>query len=151
MENTVFNPNNVFFAEENFENNESLFHFIAKKAKDLDYVQSEEECFQGLVERESQSTTAFQDSFAIPHCKSDTVKLPQLLFIKSSAIKWESLDGSDIEHSFALLIPSTGAKEHLKYLAQIARSLIDDNFRHEIKASASPKEAYNIIKEKLGV
>ena len=151
MENTVFNKENVFFTEDSFVNNEALFRYIAQKAIALDYVHSEEACFQGLMERESQSTTAFQDGFAIPHCKSDTVKAPQLMFIKTKAIAWESLDGSDIENSFAILIPSTGAKEHLRYLAQIARALIDDNFREALKNSSTTDEAYTIISEKLGV
>jgi len=131
----IFNENNIFIVEDNLEDKEQLFKLIANDAYKLGYVKSNEECFRGLLTRESQQTTGFQDGFAIPHCKDQTVQNPRLLIYKTSPIPWESLDGQAIVFSFVLLIPEESAKEHLRYLAKISKSLIDESFRQRLKAA----------------
>ncbi len=147
----IFSKENIFFPTESLENKQDLFKQIAHQAWELGYVEAEQACFEGLKEREEQQTTGFQEGFAIPHCKDQTVKSPKLLFFKTNPIPWDSLDGSDITNSFILLIPEQSAKEHLKYLSLIARSLIDTTFRQELKAATTSEMIYQLITEKLGV
>lgn len=150
MVKSIFQEKNILFTQESFQNKIVFFKYIAKSAYNLGYVVSKEECFNGLIERENQQSTGFQDGFSIPHCKNDTVIAPTLLCIKTTKIPWDSLDGSDIEVSFVLLIPKKSEREHLKYLSAIARSLIDDEFRSNIKKSQSQSEIYQLIQDKIG-
>jgi fructose PTS system EIIA component len=147
---SIFSEQNIFMVEEQLENKEQLFKLIAKKASELGYVYSEEECFQGLLARENQQTTGFQDGFAIPHCKDSTVKEPKLLVFKTLPIPWDSLDGQPTIFSFVLLIPTQSEKEHLQYLAVIAKSLIDEEYRQQLK-EADEQSIYLKVGEKLGV
>lgn len=149
MEN-IFDRRNVFEIEENLGSKEAFFGVISKNAKALGYVENEKDCLNGIMERESQGTTGFQDGFAIPHCKNDTVKSPKLLIFRTKPIPWDSLDGSDITVSHCLLMPKDANNEHLKILAKISRSLIDDDYRNKIKA-ASIDAIYDIVLEKLEV
>lgn len=151
MVSSIFTADNIFISDQEFATKDDLFAFVASEAKALGVVDSEAACLAGLKARESQQTTGFQDGFAIPHCKDDTVNTPSILFIKSKPIPWDSLDGNPITNSFALLIPSTGAELHLKYLSQIARSLIDDDFRAELKDTNDLDKLYSLISSKLGV
>ncbi|QKE72885.1 PTS transporter subunit EIIA [Arthrobacter citreus] len=146
----IFNEQNIFIIEEQIENKDQLFRLIAKRASELGYVYSEEDCYRGLLERENQQTTGFQDGFAIPHCKDNTVKEPKLLVFKTSPIPWDSLDGQPTVFSFVLLIPPNSDKEHLQYLAKIAKSLINDEYRQQLK-SADEKIISLKVREKLGV
>ncbi|MCL6573987.1 MAG: fructose PTS transporter subunit IIA [Bacillus sp. (in: Bacteria)] len=146
----IFEKQNIFLVEEQLENKGQLFQLIAKKASELGYVLSEEACYLGVLERENQQTTGFQDGFAIPHCKSKTVKEPKLLVFKTLPIPWDSLDGQDIVFSFVLLIPEQSAKEHLQVLAKIAKSLIDDEYRQQLKV-ADEQSIYLQVRKKLEV
>jgi PTS system fructose-specific IIA component len=151
MNETVFGKENVLINDELISSKEDLFKFIAGTAKKLNYVLSEQDCFNGLMERENQQTTGFQDGFAIPHCKNDTVISPKVLYIKTRPIPWDSLDGEDITESFVLLIPEKGANEHLRILAKIARSLIDSEYRSNLKNAKMKSEIFELIANKLEV
>lgn len=151
MNSSVFEKENILISKEPISDKKDLFKYISRNAKHLNYVLSEQECFDGLMERESQQTTGFQDGFAIPHCKNDTVITPKMLYVKTKPIPWDSLDGKDITDSFVLLIPEKGAEEHLKILAKIARSLIDTGYRDNLKKSKTESEIFELISNKLEV
>ncbi len=146
----IFCEENVFIIDEQLEEKDQLFKLIAKKANKLGYVHGEQDCYKGLQAREAQQTTGFEDGFAIPHCKDDTVKEPKLLVFKTKPIPWDSLDGQPTTFSFVLLVPEKAANEHLRYLAKIAKSLIDDQYRKELKAADS-ESIYTKVKQKLEV
>lgn len=151
MTDSVFVRDNILISDEPISSKEVLFKFAAENAKKLNYVLSERDCFNGLMERESQQTTGFQDGFAIPHCKNNTVISPKVLYIKTKPIPWDSLDGKDITESFVLLIPEKGAEEHLKILAKIARSLIDAGYRNNLKNAEKKSDIFELISNKLEV
>ncbi|MDT2757446.1 PTS sugar transporter subunit IIA [Enterococcus asini] len=151
MNSSVFEKENILISKEPISDKKDLFKYISRNAKHLNYVLSEQECFDGLMERESQQTTGFQDGFAIPHCKNDTVITPKMFYVKTKPIPWDSLDGKDITDSFVLLIPEKGAEEHLKILAKIARSLIDAGYRDNLKKSKTESEIFELISNKLEV
>ncbi|WP_241694047.1 PTS sugar transporter subunit IIA [Enterococcus faecium] len=151
MTDSVFVKENIFINEEPISDKTALFKYISENAKHLNYVLSEQDCFDGLVDRESQQTTGFQDGFAIPHCKNDTVVSPKMLYVKTEPIPWDSLDRKDITDSFVLLIPEKGAEEHLKILAKIARSLIDGGYRDSLKKAKTKPEIFELISNKLEV
>ncbi len=146
----IFCEQNVFIVNEQLEEKNQLFKLIAKQASELGYVHSEQACYNGLLAREAQQTTGFEDGFAIPHCKDDTVKEPKLLVFKTRPIPWDSLDGQPTTFAFVLLVPEKAANEHLRYLAKIAKSLIDDGYRAQLKA-ADTQSIYAKVKEKLEV
>ncbi|MBC1522048.1 PTS transporter subunit EIIA [Listeria aquatica] len=149
--NEIFAEENIFFIEEGLTDKNTFLKIVAEKAAEKELVSSKEACLKGLLEREQQQTTGFQEGFAIPHCKNDTVYSPKLMYFKTAPIPWDSLDGNPITDSFVLLIPEKAADEHLKYLALLSRALIDDEFRSGIKASRTQNEIYQLICQKLGV
>ena len=138
----------MFLVEEKLENKEQLLRLIAQKAAELGYVDSESDCYRGLLERERQQSTGFEDGFAIPHCKDQTVKEPRLLIFKTPPIPWDTLDGRPVRFSFALLIPEQSAAEHLKYLSKIAKSLLDEEYRQRLKQE-NRQGIYLLVKNQL--
>jgi fructose-specific phosphotransferase system IIA component len=146
--NNIFSKDNIFIIEEQLNSKEDLFKIIAKKAMELNFVESERACFEGILERESQSTTGFEDGFAIPHCKNNTVKSPKLMVFKTKEIPWDSLDGKPISISHCLLMPENANNEHIRLLSKVARSLVDENYRAGLK-NASVEEIYNLVAKKM--
>ena len=138
----------MFLVEEKLENKEQLLRLIAQKAAELGYVDSESDCYRGLLERERQQSTGFEDGFAIPHCKDQTVKEPRLLIFKTPPIPWDTLDGRPVQFSFVLLIPEQSAAEHLKYLSKIAKSLLDEEYRQRLKQE-NGQGIYLLVKNQL--
>ncbi|MDR2007705.1 MAG: fructose PTS transporter subunit IIA [Alphaproteobacteria bacterium] len=146
--NNIFAKENIFVIEEPLDSKESFFKIIAKKATELSFVESEKSCFEGILERESQSTTGFEDGFAIPHCKSNTVKSPKLMIFKTKEIPWDSLDGKPISISHVLLMPLSADNEHIRLLSKVARGLVDENYRNSLK-QANAEEIYNLVAKKM--
>lgn len=140
----LFNKENIFFVDETVENKDDLFKLISNKAYTNKYVKSEKECYEGLVYRENMQSTGFQDGFAIPHCKDDTVINPKLLIFKTNPIDWDSLDGEPVDFSFVLLVPENASKEHLIYLSKIAKLLTKKEYRKKLK-SADKDEIYELV------
>ncbi|MDR0484936.1 MAG: fructose PTS transporter subunit IIA [Alphaproteobacteria bacterium] len=144
----IFSKENIFIIEEKLNSKEYFFKLIAKKAKELDFIADEKACFEGILYRENQSTTGFEDGFAIPHCKDATVKSAKLLLFKTPEIAWDSLDGKPITISHCLLMPENANNDHIKLLSKVARALIDENYRKAIK-EASVEEIYQLVANKM--
>jgi fructose-specific phosphotransferase system IIA component len=145
---SIFAKENIFIIEEQLNSKEELFRVIAKEAKALNFVSTEQAAFEGLLERESQSTTGFEDGFAIPHAKTDAVINPKLMVFKTKEIPWDSLDGNPITISHVLLMPKHANNEHIRLLSKVARALIDGDYRTSIK-KANKEETYNLVMKKM--
>lgn len=66
-----------------------------------------------ILKREEQSTTGIGEGIAIPHAKTNAVKIPAICFGKSvSGVDYESLDGQPA-HLFFMIAASEGANASL--------------------------------------
>ncbi|MGL5354707.1 MAG: PTS sugar transporter subunit IIA, partial [Clostridium sp.] len=112
------------------ENKNEVLELLARLAFENDIVESEKAYFEGLLERESECTTGFGKGFAIPHCKSITVKKPAVIVCKlKNGVEWEAMDDKPVNFVLGLAIPESEAgTTHLKILSQLARLLMDDEF-----------------------
>ncbi|MCY6371063.1 fructose PTS transporter subunit IIA [Clostridium ganghwense] len=112
---------------------EALVMF-AKMASELEYINSKEEFLNGLLGREEEFSTGIGANVAVPHCKSNTVKKATVLVQKfSNEIHWGALDGEPVKLAICLAIPEEEAgTTHIKLLSNIARSLINKEFVHDL-------------------
>lgn len=124
-----------------------LFQFIAQYAKEHEIVDEEAQLVTAFVEREKEVSTGLQDSFAIPHAKSDFIKKPAILYLKlQQPIEWETFDEQAVSNVFALLVPSQfEGTMHLEMISRIATALLEEDFVHRVKDSSSVDELQKII------
>ncbi len=124
---------------------------VADIANENDIIESKEIYYNGLLEREEECTTGFGKGFAIPHCKSSTVKRAAVIVLKlDNDVEWEAMDDKPVNFVLALAIPDSEAgTTHLKILSQIARLLMDDEFTNMLNNSESEDEIYNLLNEKI--
>ena len=80
--------------------------------------------------RESQGQTGIGHYVAIPHGKSDSVTQVGIAIGKvQDEIEWETLDGNGVKLIFLFAVgnDNENAKTHLRLLAEVARTLGNDD------------------------
>lgn len=70
------------FLDVTLRDQDEVFLYIAKKAKELGYIGDEQELIKGFKHRESESTTGFEEGFAIPHARIPSILKTGIFFIR---------------------------------------------------------------------
>ncbi|MBR3144568.1 MAG: PTS sugar transporter subunit IIA [Clostridia bacterium] len=103
---------------------------------------------EGILNRESQSTTAIGMEVAIPHAKSEAVKTPALTAITvPKGVDYDSPDKNPCKLLF-MIAATTDGDVHLEVLARMMQMLMDTDFTDKLKAAKSPEEFLALIDEK---
>ncbi|MFC0214564.1 PTS sugar transporter subunit IIA [Paenibacillus chartarius] len=92
-----------------------------------------------VLAREATGSTGIGFGVAIPHGKSAGVASPGLSFVKfKEPVEWNSLDQQPVVMAFLIGVPYDHAgQEHLKILTTLARKLIHESFREQLKGAAT--------------
>ncbi len=130
-------------------NKADVINELTKKLYEAGRLNSLEGYREAILAREKQSTTGIGEGIAIPHAKTDAVKVPSIAFAKSvNGVDYESLDGQPA-HLIFMIAASAGANnEHLETLSRLSSLLMDSKFREELLAAQTAEEVINIIDKK---
>lgn len=122
---------------------------LIEKLYEAGKITDKEAFKKDILAREAQGSTGIGEGIAIPHAKSSAVKVPALVFGRStSGVDYESLDGQPV-HLFFMIAASEGAnQQHLDTLARLASMLMDTSFREQLLAANSEGELLHIINQK---
>lgn len=107
---------------------EAIWH-LAEKLKNAGYIANVESYVEDIYLRESQGQTGIGNYVAIPHGKSDSVTQVGIAIGKlKQEIEWETLDGNGVKLIFLFAVgnDNENAKTHLRLLAEVARTLGND-------------------------
>lgn len=110
-------------------NKEEAITYLAEKLKNAGYIADVEEYVADIYLRESQGQTGIGHYVAIPHGKSDSVTQVGIAIGKlEQEIEWETLDGKGVKLIFLFAVgnDNENARTHLKLLAEVARTLGND-------------------------
>ena len=106
-------------------NKKEAIEHLAGKLKDAGYI-ADVDSYIG----ESQGQTGIGHYVAIPHGKSDSVTQVGIAIGKvQDEIEWETLDGNGVKLIFLFAVgnDNENAKTHLRLLAEVARTLGNDD------------------------
>ncbi|WP_368486344.1 fructose-specific PTS transporter subunit EIIC [Spiroplasma sp. DGKH1] len=114
---------------------QEAFVELAELAKKLGCVDEASDLVAGFKAREAESSTGFEDGFAIPHARIKAVKKPAVLFVRyQNPLDWNAMDGKPTNIAIALVIPEDKSADiHLGLLSDIARKLMDADFKKAMK------------------
>lgn len=116
--------------------------FNAKKIKDKEKV------LEDIKRREEMMTTGIGHGVAIPHAKSDAVETLVAAFGRSKkGIDFKSIDGEPVYLFFILVSPENITGPHIKALAKISRLLKHHYVREKLKATETPQEVLELIRQ----
>ena len=102
---------------------------LAEKLKSAGYIADVDDYVEDIYLREAQGQTGIGNFVAIPHGKSDSVTQVGIAIGKlKNEIQLETLDGKGVKLIFLFAVgnDNENAKTHLKLLAEVARTLGND-------------------------
>lgn len=136
----------MIFLDKELKTKDEVFNYISEVALKKGFIDSKEEFIKSLYYREGLMSTALDFNIAIPHAKSQAVKNDFISYMKlKEDIVWNKDDESPTNQIFMIAVTEGGSNRHLKYIAEISRNLIDDDFRQSMKEAKSVEEIYAIL------
>ena len=101
---------------------------------------------EGIMKRESQTSTGLGDGIAMPHAKNKAVIKPAVVFAESAAgVDYASLDGQPAHLFFMIAAPEGANNVHLEVLASLSRLLINPDFTASLKKAKTPEEVQGLF------
>lgn len=109
-------------------------------------INSAQDAFRVLSEREHLGSTGIGDGLAIPHGKLAELTEVVAAFARApGGVAFEAIDGEPVHLIFLILAPENAANLHLKALARVARLMKSQDFRDELRATDSADRLYQKI------
>ncbi|MCC0782786.1 PTS sugar transporter subunit IIA [Clostridioides sp. ES-S-0108-01] len=94
-----------------------------------------------IYKREEISSTGFDMGIAIPHAKTDAVKIPRVAVgVSKEGFDFESEDGNLVHIIFMIAATDDGDNLHLKTLSQLSSKLMNEEFLNELLNSKTSRE-----------
>ncbi|WP_237648586.1 PTS sugar transporter subunit IIA [Sediminibacillus terrae] len=148
--NRLLSPNQIRL-NQSVSSQQKVFELIGRMAVEAGIASSAALVAEGLKQRELESTTGFQDGFAIPHTQNEAIESPGIIIVKSNeGIEWNSLDGKPAQFFIALLIPKEeSGNTHIQALASLSRMLIREENRRALLHAVDEVEVLSKISEAL--
>ncbi|HEY3414176.1 MAG TPA: phosphoenolpyruvate--protein phosphotransferase [Armatimonadota bacterium] len=106
---------------------------------------------EAIWRREDEYSTGVGYGFAIPHCKSKDVTVNSIGFLKlNEPIEWQTLDDEPVRVVLMLAIREADhGTEHLRIFAQLARKIMDDDFRERLLTENDTVELVRFIQSEI--
>lgn len=150
MSENLLELNNIFLNIECNDQDE-VFDHIANIAVTNNVISSEnmQQLILALKKREKMSSTGLGDHIAIPHCRSNIVLKPAVLFLRlKNEINWKSVDKKLVRIIIVLLIPNDEVSNtHMEILSVIATKLIEPSIRNILQTSNNKVEIIKTLLE----
>ncbi|GGF30512.1 PTS fructose transporter subunit IIABC [Halobacillus andaensis] len=131
---------------------EDVIRKLTEQLYDEGYLNSKDDFYKEVLEREKLSATGFEAGLAIPHGKSKAVKKAGFAVARlSTPIEdWESIDPNNkVELVFLLAIPEGEAgSTHLNLLAELSTRLMDKSYYQRLMEATNSQEFIAALDQK---
>ncbi|MGO3601557.1 MAG: PTS sugar transporter subunit IIA [Enterococcus faecalis] len=134
----------MIFLDKELKNQEDILNFIVKNAFENNYIDDKDKLLAAVNKRESEISTAIGYLIAIPHGKTDAVKSPFISLVRTSEkVKWSEDNDEMVRLIFLIGVPENSeGKLHLKFISQLSKNLLDDDFRDSLLNKKNNKEIF---------
>ena len=106
----------------------------------------EQDLFERLLAREKMGSTGIGGAIAIPHGRvPDGPPLTAVFLTLEQPIAFDAIDNQPVDILFALLVPESECKIHLKTLSLIASKLNDKTFCRQLRQAADDDALYQLM------
>lgn len=129
---------------------DEVFQKLAKISNDHHISNDETSVIKGFVEREKLSTTGMEQGIAIPHTELESINKASIVILKlNQGVYWKALDGQPTNIVISMFIPKGKANDHLRYLSEVSKLLIHQEFIDQLQHANSSKEIYQLFIENI--
>jgi fructose-specific phosphotransferase system IIA component len=110
-----------------------------------------DEILNALVDREKSMSTGIGNGVAIPHCTTPRVEeMVILLAMNQKGIDFDAIDSSPVKIIILLLVPKNKLTQHIKTLANIARTMNDAELRALLLQQKTPESVLELLASHKG-
>lgn len=146
----VIRPDTVDLHLKGIKDKQHLLDTMIEKFYAAGVIESREEFLKAIYEREALGPTYMDNFIAIPHGKSDTVKIPAVAFGRcDDGVYYDTqLGGGIVKLVFMLAIPGEmSAEEYIRVLSRLARLLIYEDFVKDLYRAQTYSDVIAAIEE----
>lgn len=127
-------------------NRDECIKELINKLATAQTINSADNIFDAVLEREKIMTTGVGNGIAIPHCKHpDSPEFSVCLGIQQKGVDFQSIDKKDVTIIFLLVGPENNPGLHIKLLSRISRLMSNEELRQQLLECKSNKEAFDLI------
>lgn len=115
---------------------------------EADRVEDRETALGALLTREEETTTGVGMGIGIPHAQTSAVTEPSVAFTRSDeGVDFGSMDDEPARLIFMILVPESGADDHLTILSTLSRALMHDEVRADLYDAETSEDVQAVLKE----
>ncbi len=139
----------LVFIDLELNSREMVLDYIAEKTMNLGYVDNKTLFISETMKREEMLPTSIGYGIAIPHCRSLAVIKPFIAFLRlKNDLHWDEKNDERVNLIFLIGTPEeSGSNLHLKYLSNISRKLMYEEFREKLRLSKDSEVAFNLLNQ----
>ncbi|MHA6603774.1 PTS sugar transporter subunit IIA [Aerococcus urinae] len=139
-------PKDMILLDKEVKDRNAAIHYLLEEAQKADLVNDLELMEQAVLAREAEISTAVGYEVAIPHGKSEAVNRPFIGFLRlKETMLWN--DSDEVKLVFLIGVPKDNVDNiHLRFIAQLSKNLLDENFRAFISKESSHDKLYEFFK-----
>lgn len=144
--NGVLKKSLIFLNKDCNERNSVLKEMI-RSVYNADLILDENLFLKAVLDREAEIPTAIGYEIAMPHGKSSTVKEPFIGFYRSTELfEWTNGIDEKVKLIFLIGVPEENkGNMHLKFISQLSKKLLDEDFRLRLENESNVNEVFNIL------
>lgn len=137
----------ALFLDIELDRKEAIIDFILEEAKKNQLISETKDLKKAVLAREEEISTSIGFDIAMPHGKSDAVLQPFVAFLRTKEdIHWDEGSDETVRLVFLIAVPSENTDNmHLKFISQISRKLLDDEFRETLLSENDKNEVYKLL------
>ncbi len=101
---------------------------------------------QAVLRREMSASTALADGVALPHGRLDTItRIISMIGIHPTGVEFGAPDGKPVQIFVLLLVPATVGCNHIHFLANISRRLLEGSIRRALLAATTTEQVLETL------
>jgi PTS system nitrogen regulatory IIA component len=125
-----------------------ILRALADRVAARGLVNSGDELFRQLLEREQLGSTGIGAGIAIPHCKLKGLKHGVVAVgIVPEGVDFGAADGRPVKVFFLVVSPDEAPGQHLQTLAAISRWVRADRHTEKLLSLHDPRQVYDLLCE----
>ena len=138
-----------FLFVKDYKSKKKIFFEMINKAY-LSHKIDQNQLLNSLIKREKIGSTAVGNGIAIPHITVNTLNNPKFIIsVLSKGISFDSVDNTNVDIIFLLLLPESARKENLQILASVSRLLRNTELTNKLRGCKNQESAIAIFTKVL--
>lgn len=138
----------LIFPQIDASDRQEVLRSFSDRLADHDVIESADELYAKLLEREELGSTGVGAGVAIPHCKlADLSRVVLAIGITRRGVDFGAVDTKPVRLFFLVVSPTDAPAVHLQVLAAISRWLKQDSHASRVLELRDPEAIFHLLEE----